>query len=144
MQRAWYRVLLQADGFEAHCQQGQLRCLLHLLLPVQVGWTGTAADNVGAGRIMVIGAHGGRPRALTQANDKFPAFVSGGVFPALRGDVTPAWSPDGKRVAFASQSGPNGNFEVVTVGAADGKDRQRLTSMLHEQHLTVAWQPVFD
>jgi Tol biopolymer transport system component len=109
---------------------------------LQVGWTGTAADKVGAGRIMVIDADGSNLRALTSTNDRFPPFSPGGVFPTLHGDVTPAWSPDGKRVALASQSEPYGDFEIVTVRAADGEDRQRLTSVAHEQHVTVAWQPV--
>lgn len=119
----------------------QLLLLLLLVCP-QVGWTGTAADKVGAGRIMAVELHSGRLRAVTAVNDKFPAFVSGGLFPALRGDVTPAFSPDGQRVAFASQSEPNGDFEIVTVRAADGSDRRRLTNVLHEQHVTVGWQPL--
>jgi len=108
----------------------------------QVGWTGTAADNIGAGRIMIVEVDGGKLRAVAQANDKFPAFSPGGGFPSLRGDVTPAWSPDGKRIAFASQSAPNGDFEIVTVRALDGKGRQRLTRVPSVQHVTVAWQPV--
>jgi hypothetical protein len=110
---------------------------------VQVGWTGTSADKVGAGRIMTVEANGGKPWPLTQPNDRYPAFVSGGAFPALRGDVTPAWSPDGSRIAFASQRAPNGDFEIVTVRAFDGKDKCRLTNVLSKQHVTVAWQPVF-
>lgn len=108
----------------------------------QVGWTGTAADKVGAGQIITIELDSGRKRAVTAANDKYPALVPGGVFPALRGDMTPAWSPDGRRIAFASQSGPNGDFELATV-CTDGSDRQQLTSGLREQYVTVAWQPVF-
>lgn len=93
---------------------------------------------------MTVEVDGGRLRTVTQTNDKFPAFSPGGGFPSLRGDVTPAWSPDGKRIAFASQSAPDGDFEVVTVRASDGKDQQRLTRVpgAHVQHVTVAWQPV--
>jgi hypothetical protein len=111
---------------------------------MQVGWTGTAADKVGAGRIMTVKLSSGKLQPLTQPNDRFPAFVSGGIFPTLRGDVTPAWSPDGSRVAFASQVEPSGAFEVVSVRAPDGRDRRRVTTSSggSEQHVTVAWQPV--
>uniref|UniRef100_A0A383VQ50 Dipeptidylpeptidase IV N-terminal domain-containing protein n=1 Tax=Tetradesmus obliquus TaxID=3088 RepID=A0A383VQ50_TETOB len=114
----------------------------YLAFNSQVGWTGTAADKVGAGRIMTVKLSSGKLQPLTQPNDRFPAFASGGIFPALRGDVTPAWSPDGSRVAFASQSGPSGAFEVVSVRASDGRDRRVVTSGSTEQHVTVAWQPV--
>lgn len=105
----------------------------------QKGWR---RDHVGAGRLMVIRADGRRLKALTKANAGFPALVPGAPFPTLRGDVTPAWSPDGARIAFASQVGPDGNFEVVSVAAADGRDRVRLTTTVSQPHVTVAWQPV--
>lgn len=113
-----------------------------LVLNSQVGWTGTAADKVGAGQIITVELGSGRKHVVTPVNDRYPALVPGGVFPALRGDVTPAWSPDGRRIAFASQSHASGDFEIVTV-RTDGRDRQVLTGGLHEQHVTVAWQPVF-
>ena len=40
------------------------------------------------------------------------------------GDVEPAWSPDGGRVAF--QSNRDGNFEIYVIGA-DGTGEDRLT-----------------
>jgi hypothetical protein len=109
----------------------------------QVGWTGSAPDKVGAGRIMTVKLSSGKLRPLTQPNNRFPAFAAGGFFPALRGDVTPAWSPDGKRVAFASQAEPDGTYEVVSVRASDGRDRQVVARGLSAQHVTVAWQPTF-
>jgi hypothetical protein len=91
---------------------------------------------------MTVKLSSGKLQSLTQPNSRFPAFVSGGIFPILRGDVTPAWSPDGSRVAFASQVAPNGAFEVVSVRASDGRDVRRVTSGLAEQHVTIAWQPL--
>jgi len=42
-------------------------------------------------------------------------------------DWTPAWSPDGSRLAFASPRGPNANVDIFSI-AADGTDLRRLTS----------------
>ena len=53
---------------------------------VQVGWTGTAADKVGAGQIITVELDSGRKRAVTAANDKYPALVpEGGVLPGFAG-----------------------------------------------------------
>jgi hypothetical protein len=91
---------------------------------------------------MTVKLSSGKLQGLTQPNCKFPAYVSGGMFPNLRGDVTPAWSPDGSRVAFASQTAPNGAFEVVSVRASDGRDVRSVTSGVSDQHVTVGWQPL--
>ncbi|KAI8466370.1 MAG: hypothetical protein J3K34DRAFT_433990 [Monoraphidium minutum] len=101
-----------------------------------------ARDKVGAGRIMVMKADGRGRRALTKANGRFPAFAPGPPFPTLRGDVTPAWSPDGGRIAFASQRAPGGNFEVVSVRSDNGRDLRQLTAAAGTPHITVGWQPL--
>jgi Tol biopolymer transport system component len=45
-----------------------------------------------------------------------------------RPDVTPAWSPDGARLAFASNCDGGANTEVYTIDAADGSNPQRQTN----------------
>lgn len=110
------------------------------LPPRQRGWL---ADRIGLGHIAVIGRDGSGLRTLTQPSGKWPAFVPGAPFPTFRGDVTPAWSPDGARIAYASQAGAGGNYEVVSVdasaGGSGGVRRQTVTAS--QPHVTVGWQP---
>ncbi|KAF8055998.1 hypothetical protein HT031_006519 [Scenedesmus sp. PABB004] len=89
----------------------------------RVGWNATSP---GAGRIMVVRRDGSGLRALTAPNGAWPPLAQ--PFPQLRGDVTPAWSPDGARVAFASQSPPDGAFQVVSVRASEGGGRVAITA----------------
>lgn len=53
-------------------------------------------------------------------------------------DEDPAWSPDGKRLAF--QSDRDGNFEIYLINV-DGTNEQRLTTN-HTQEYWPAWRPV--
>jgi TolB protein len=53
------------------------------------------------------------------------------------GDRSPAWSPDGKRIAFASDRG--GDLAIWVVNA-DGSDLQRLTST-EEDDSSPSWSP---
>ncbi|KAF6263605.1 hypothetical protein COO60DRAFT_377479 [Scenedesmus sp. NREL 46B-D3] len=91
---------------------------------------------------MTVKLSSGKLHPLTQPNNRFAAFVPGGCFPNVRGDVTPARSPDGSCIAFSSQTASNVMFEVVSVRAVDGKDLRRVANGGFEQHVTVAWQPV--
>lgn len=56
--------------------------------------------------------------------------------------MTPAWSPDGGRIAFASQAGPGGNYDVVSVAAGSGGDLRLHTRTASQPHVTVGWQPL--
>lgn len=52
-------------------------------------------------------------------------------------DVRPAWSPDGRRIAFQSSRG--GRYQIWTINA-DGSDERRLShSQMDERH--PAWSP---
>ena len=52
-------------------------------------------------------------------------------------DVSPAWSPDGTSIAFASLR--DGNYEIYLMNA-DGSDQRRLTRNL-DIDLDPAWSP---
>ena len=91
----------------------------------------------GVGQIFVMNADGTGIQQLTQDPAATPTFAPGGIFPGLRGSVTPAWSPDGRSIAYASNR--EGNYEVYTMDP-DGTNVVRITDSPAEE-LSVGWSP---
>jgi TolB protein len=82
--------------------------------------------------IYEMNADGGRQRRLTQGEHGDPSSPQGLFF-----EVEPAWSPDGRRIAFASKR--DGTLDVFVMNA-DGTDARRLTSTsADDSHPT--WSP---
>jgi Tol biopolymer transport system component/C-terminal processing protease CtpA/Prc len=65
----------------------------------------------------------GRTIAFTYKGDLYTVAAAGGTAVPLTShaanDVTPVWSPDGRRLAFASDR--HGNYDVYVVGVAGGE-----------------------
>ena len=77
----------------------------------------------GNGEVYAIDADGSGPRNLTQHPAK---------------DVRPAWSPDGRRIAFVSRR--DGNSEVYVMNA-DGSGKRNLTRDRASDDDYPTWSP---
>jgi Tol biopolymer transport system component len=105
----------------------------------QVGLNG---PNPGYGELRIIDADGRHLRILTsfKRNLRFsPVNPVPGRPPALRGDVTPAWSPNGKFIVFCGQSKSTGQYELFKVHRFTGRWTQLTRSAPGTNHVSVAW-----
>jgi len=92
----------------------------------------------GVGQLVVLNADGTGLRRITDFPPGTPRFAPGGIFPVMSGAVTPAWSPGGDRIAFASNH--EGNYDVYVI-APDGTGLRRITRS-PEPELSVSWGPL--
>ena len=83
-----------------------------------------ASNRDGNFEIYVMDADGGNQRRLTNNPGN---------------DVSPSWSPDGKRIAFSSDRDKPGNSEIYVMDA-DGQNEQRLTNDPNEDQYP-SWSP---
>jgi Tol biopolymer transport system component len=98
----------------------------------------------GYGELRIINANGRHERKLTsfRRNLRFyPVEPDPGKpnTPTLRGDITPAWSPDGKFVVFCGQSKSTGQYELFTINLATRKRTQLTHSAPGTNHISAAW-----
>ena len=91
----------------------------------------------GVGQIVVMDADGQNQRQITNIPSSTPIFSPGGIFPDMRGAVTPAWSPDGQWIAFASNH--LGNYDLYVI-RPDGTAMRRILET-PEDELSVGWGP---
>ena len=91
----------------------------------------------GVGQIFVMNADGTNIQQVTHDSAATPTFVPGGIFPSLRGSVTPAWAPDGRSVAYASNR--SGNYEIYTMSPG-GTNTVKVTDT-PDQEMSVGWGP---
>ena len=91
----------------------------------------------------ILPGAGGRDRAIFVVNADGSGLTT--LFDVAGAyDSAPAWSPDGRRIAFESTAdvggaNPEGDMEIWTM-AADGSDRRQLTrNALHDEG--PAWSP---
>jgi TolB protein len=91
----------------------------------------------GVGQIVVMDADGGNQRQITRIPSSTPVFSPGGIFPDMRGAVTPAWSPNGRWIAFASNH--RGNYDLFRI-RPDGTGLRRILKSPDDE-LSVGWGP---
>lgn len=92
----------------------------------------------GVGQIFIVNVDGTDFTQLTRNAGTSPAFEPGGIFPSMRGDITPAWSPDGAWIAYASDA--DGDFDIYLI-RPDGSGKHQITNTpAHE--LSVGWRPM--
>jgi dipeptidyl aminopeptidase/acylaminoacyl peptidase len=92
----------------------------------------------GVGQIFVVNTNGTGMTQITTNSANTPPLNIGEFFPPIRGDVTPAWSPDGEWIAFASDR--TGNFEVNIV-RPDGSSLSQVTYTTSNE-LSLGWRPL--
>ncbi|MFM9019102.1 MAG: TolB family protein [Actinomycetota bacterium] len=92
----------------------------------------------GVGQLIVLNADGTGLRRITDFPKDIPRFAPGGIFPVMSGAVTPAWSPAGDRIAFASNH--EGNYDVYLI-RPDGTGLTRITRSAQPE-LSVSWGPL--
>jgi hypothetical protein len=92
----------------------------------------------GVGQIFVVNTNGTGMKQITTNSANTPPLDIGDFFPTIRGDVTPAWSPDGEWITFASDR--TGNFEVNIV-RPDGKSLSQVTYTTNNE-LSLGWRPI--
>ncbi len=103
---------------------------------------GLNARDPGYGELRIIDADGRHQRTLTRftRNLRFkPVNPVPRKPPALRGDVTPAWSPDGKSVVLCGQSKRTGQYELFKIDLATKRRTQLTHSAPGANHVSVAW-----
>lgn len=103
---------------------------------------GLNARDPGYGELRIIDADGRHQRTLTRftRNLRFkPVNPVPGKPPALRRDVTPAWSPDGKSVVLCGQSKRTGQYELFKIDLATKRRTQLTHSAPGANHVSVAW-----
>lgn len=92
----------------------------------------------GVGQLVVLNADGTGQRRITDFPRTTPRFSPGGIFPVMSGAVTPAWSPDGDWIAFASNH--EGNYDIYRI-RPDGSGMERITRSPRPE-LSVGWGPL--
>lgn len=98
----------------------------------------------GYGELRIMNADGSAQRKLTsfRRNLRFAPVepVPGGAnAPTLRGDITPAWSPDVKFIVFCGQSIRTGQYELFTINLVTRKRTQLTHSAPGLNHISAAW-----
>ncbi|MBP6373296.1 MAG: PD40 domain-containing protein [Flavobacterium sp.] len=80
----------------------------------------------GVGQLFVVDVKSKKMKQLTSSEGNPNPFAPGGVFPVIKGEVTPHWTPDGKKIIFASDR--NNRYDLYQMNP-DGSEVTRLTKL---------------
>jgi Tol biopolymer transport system component len=80
----------------------------------------------GVSQLFVVEVKTKKVTQLTHSEGNPNPFAPGGVFPVIKGEVTPHWTPDGKKIIFASDR--NNRYDLYQMNP-DGSEVTRLTNL---------------
>jgi TolB protein len=97
-----------------------------------ISWSSNSKEIVfnsvvnGVSQLFIVDVKSKKTKQLTQSEGNPNPFAPGGVFPVIRGEATPHWTPDGKKILFASDR--NNRYDLYQMNP-DGTEVTRLTSL---------------
>jgi TolB protein len=143
-----------ADPFDrVRARRGRLRLARRVRVAALV--VGVLAATAGATWLAVRSFHRPAPRPATPSGNGLIAFTSSvtgtndvwvvrangtgrrDLTPSPTNDFGPAWSPDGRRIAFSKWEGPSGNRGIFVMDA----DGEGLRQLSHGSDFGAAWSP---
>lgn len=96
-------------------------------------------DNVG--NLFIMNIDGSNLKQITNATGNGSGYSPLPGWPVFNGAITPAWSPDGKEIAFADNS--SGEYRIYKFSLKDNSNCRKYKQLTSNGNdLSVGWQPI--